>query len=273
MTGAFDLRSVAGRFRLVALLEAVSWVGLLVGMYFKYLGSPRTEVGVKVFGMAHGLVFIAFVVTGLLAGSRSNGRGYVVAGVAGEHRAAGQCDFPHMGRSTGKMGAVAACRRDAQPGRQPPKRHDRLVGVTRPRPSVAPVHGRCSRSVGLKQRALPAKAAAAASGAAGGVEITEANLEAEVLVRSSQVPVVVLLWSPRSDASIQLGDFLGEPRGQRRRQVVAGDGQRRHRAPGGADVRRAGRPDRRGVGWRASRCRASRACSRLSSCGAGSTRC
>jgi putative thioredoxin len=42
----------------------------------------------------------------------------------------------------------------------------------------------------------------------GGVEITEANLEAEVLVRSSQVPVVVLLWSPRSEASVQLGDAL-----------------------------------------------------------------
>jgi putative thioredoxin len=47
-----------------------------------------------------------------------------------------------------------------------------------------------------------------AAGPAGGVEVTEANLEAEVLVRSSQVPVVVLLWSPRSDASIQLGDAL-----------------------------------------------------------------
>jgi integral membrane protein len=48
--------------------EAVTWVGLLIGMYFKYLGAPRTEVGVKVFGMAHGLVFIAFVVAGLLVG-------------------------------------------------------------------------------------------------------------------------------------------------------------------------------------------------------------
>ena len=68
MTSTFDLRTTAGWFRLVALAEAVSWVGLLVGMYFKYLGSPRTEIGVKVFGMAHGLVFIAFVVTALLAG-------------------------------------------------------------------------------------------------------------------------------------------------------------------------------------------------------------
>jgi integral membrane protein len=68
MTSAFEFRTAAGWFRLVALAEAVSWVGLLVGMYFKYLGNPRTEIGVKVFGMAHGLVFIAFVVTGLLVG-------------------------------------------------------------------------------------------------------------------------------------------------------------------------------------------------------------
>jgi len=40
------------------------------------------------------------------------------------------------------------------------------------------------------------------------VEITEANLEAEVLVRSNEVPVVVLLWSPRSDPSVQLGEAL-----------------------------------------------------------------
>ena len=64
----------------------------------------------------------------------------------------------------------------------------------------------------LKQRAATTEGAASgASGppaGPGGVEITEANLEAEVLVRSNEVPVVVLLWSPRSDASVQLGDLL-----------------------------------------------------------------
>ena len=64
----FDVRSPAGRFRIIALAEAVSWIGLLVGMYFKYLGSPRTEVGVKIFGMPHGLLFVAFLVTALMAG-------------------------------------------------------------------------------------------------------------------------------------------------------------------------------------------------------------
>ncbi|MCX6480591.1 MAG: DUF3817 domain-containing protein, partial [Mycobacterium sp.] len=56
-----DLRTTAGRFRIVALAEAFSWVGLLIGMYFKYLGSPRTEIGVKVFGPVHGALFVAFL--------------------------------------------------------------------------------------------------------------------------------------------------------------------------------------------------------------------
>lgn len=54
----------------------------------------------------------------------------------------------------------------------------------------------------------PSAGAAPAGGAPGGVEITEANIEAEVILRSSQVPVVVLLWSPRSEASAQLGQLL-----------------------------------------------------------------
>ena len=68
MTSSYGVRSASWWFRLIAFAEAVSWVGLLVGMYFKYLGSPRTEIGVKVFGMAHGLIFIAFIATGLLVG-------------------------------------------------------------------------------------------------------------------------------------------------------------------------------------------------------------
>ena len=58
---------------------------------------------------------------------------------------------------------------------------------------------------GLKQRSQPGGAGPAGGG---GVEISETNFEAEVLVRSSQVPVVVLLWSPRSDACVKLADSL-----------------------------------------------------------------
>ena len=54
----------------------------------------------------------------------------------------------------------------------------------------------------------PSAAGSAAGSAPAGLDITEANLEAEVLARSNQIPVVVLLWTPRSDASVQLGDVL-----------------------------------------------------------------
>lgn len=64
----------------------------------------------------------------------------------------------------------------------------------------------------LKQRAQPPGAAAGSgpdSGTTPGVEITEANFEPEVLVRSGEVPVVVVLWTPRSDTSVQLIEVLG----------------------------------------------------------------
>lgn len=67
-TRAHDLRTAAGWFRLIAFAEALSWVGLLLGMYFKYLGSPQTEIGVKVFGPVHGGIFVAFVVAAAVVG-------------------------------------------------------------------------------------------------------------------------------------------------------------------------------------------------------------
>ncbi|MBO0677910.1 tetratricopeptide repeat protein [Mycolicibacterium sp. S2-37] len=83
--------------------------------------------------------------------------------------------------------------------------------MTRPRPSIGPALAGAVDLSALKQRpAAEAAAPGAAPGAAGAVEVTEANLEAEVLVRSSQVPVVVLLWTPRSDASVALGQTLSE---------------------------------------------------------------
>jgi putative thioredoxin len=63
-------------------------------------------------------------------------------------------------------------------------------------------------AIDLSALKKPAGGDGGAAAPSGGVEITEANLEAEVLVRSSEVPVVVVLWSPRSDASVQLADAL-----------------------------------------------------------------
>ena len=45
--------------RRVAVAEAFTWAGLLAGMFLKYV-TETTELGVRVFGMAHGVVFIAY---------------------------------------------------------------------------------------------------------------------------------------------------------------------------------------------------------------------
>jgi integral membrane protein len=55
-------REPARAFRLIAVAEACSWFGLLVGMLFKY-AVVHNPVGVKVFGPIHGALFIAYLAT------------------------------------------------------------------------------------------------------------------------------------------------------------------------------------------------------------------
>ena len=59
-------RTVALAFRAVAVAEALSWLGLLAGMYVKYV-PETTELGVQVFGPIHGGIFVAYVVAALVA--------------------------------------------------------------------------------------------------------------------------------------------------------------------------------------------------------------
>ncbi|HEY3995329.1 MAG TPA: co-chaperone YbbN [Mycobacterium sp.] len=88
--------------------------------------------------------------------------------------------------------------------------------MTRPRPSVGPAMAGAVDLSGLKQRAQqpPASAGGGApppvEGAPGATAITEANFENEVLLRSEEIPVVVVLWSPRSDVCVQLVETLAD---------------------------------------------------------------
>jgi putative thioredoxin len=66
---------------------------------------------------------------------------------------------------------------------------------------------------GFKQRAQQKASTAGPTGPGaepGGTEITEENFEEQVIVRSDEVPVVVALWSPRSEACVELVDALSE---------------------------------------------------------------
>ncbi|QSB07100.1 DUF3817 domain-containing protein [Natronoglycomyces albus] len=53
-------------FRVVAIAEACSWAGLLIGMYFKYLGGGN-DIGVAIFGPIHGALFMAYLLAVLVS--------------------------------------------------------------------------------------------------------------------------------------------------------------------------------------------------------------
>jgi integral membrane protein len=122
MSGAFDLRSPVGWIRLVGLLEAVSWVGLLLGMYFKYLGSPSTEIGVKIFGPIHGGVFVAFLVAAVAAGFALKWRvgTLLLAGLA-SIVPLGTVIFLIWADRTGRMGGTDTVSAMGRPGRPAPE--------------------------------------------------------------------------------------------------------------------------------------------------------
>lgn len=56
-------------FATMALVEAVTWTGLLLGMFLKYV-TGTTDAGVWLFGRLHGLAFLAYVVTTVWVATR-----------------------------------------------------------------------------------------------------------------------------------------------------------------------------------------------------------
>lgn len=56
-------------FSFVALAEAFTWAGLLIGMFFKYV-VQSTEWGVWLFGRLHGGAFLIYCVVAILAAVR-----------------------------------------------------------------------------------------------------------------------------------------------------------------------------------------------------------
>jgi integral membrane protein len=76
------LSSPSRVYRIVATAEAVTWAGLLSGMFLKYV-TETTELGVSIFGMLHGIVFITYCVTTIvIAIDQRWSLGRLVAGLA-----------------------------------------------------------------------------------------------------------------------------------------------------------------------------------------------
>ncbi|NMI01039.1 DUF3817 domain-containing protein [Pseudonocardia acidicola] len=69
VTAPATLPGLSRAFRAIAIAEACSWAGLLIGMFFKYV-VVFNDIGVRIFGSIHGGLFIAYVVIAILTARR-----------------------------------------------------------------------------------------------------------------------------------------------------------------------------------------------------------
>ena len=95
-------------FIAVAVAEALSWAGLLAGMYVKYL-TDAGDLGVRVFGPIHGGVFVLYVaLTLVLARMHRWSLGTTVLGLA--------CSVPPFATVAFERWAVRSGRLPDAPG-------------------------------------------------------------------------------------------------------------------------------------------------------------
>ena len=103
-------------YRVVAIAEAVTWALLLTGMFLKYV-TGTTELGVQVFGMVHGVVFVAYCLsTVLLSVDQKWPLGRLVLGLAAAVPPFATVPFERYAERSGLLGEHWRLRTDAPRG-------------------------------------------------------------------------------------------------------------------------------------------------------------
>lgn len=64
-------------FAAAAIIEAITWTGLLIGMWLKY-GVDGSHMGVWLFGRLHGAAFLFYVATTVFVGARLRWPGWAL---------------------------------------------------------------------------------------------------------------------------------------------------------------------------------------------------
>jgi integral membrane protein len=81
--------------------EAVSWAGLLIGMFFKYV-VVGNEIGVKIFGPVHGVIFVGYVLVTLMLAQRWDRR-TLIFGLVASIPPFGTVVFERWANKTGRL--------------------------------------------------------------------------------------------------------------------------------------------------------------------------
>ena len=121
-------------YRRIAVAEVVTWALLLLGMFLKYV-TRTTDLAVSVFGLVHGVVFIAFCLVTLLLWV--NQRWTVREGVLGLLSAVPPLLTVWWERRLERRGRLDGDWRLGRDGQTPTNPAERLVAALLARPGVA----------------------------------------------------------------------------------------------------------------------------------------
>jgi integral membrane protein len=121
-------------YRRIAVAEVVTWALLLLGMFLKYV-TRTTDLAVSVFGLVHGVVFIAFCLVTLLLWV--NQRWTWREGVLGLLSAVPPFLTVWWERRLERRGALEGGWRLGRDGEAPSNPAERVVAALLARPAVA----------------------------------------------------------------------------------------------------------------------------------------
>lgn len=125
-------------FRRLALLEAVTWTLLLIGMVLKY-GTATTDVGVRIGGGLHGFAFLAYVAATLYVAVDARWTvGRTAAGLAAAVIPWATLPFE---RAVDRRGLLTDRWRLRPGGEEPRTAGERFLALTLRRPVVTAVVG------------------------------------------------------------------------------------------------------------------------------------
>lgn len=114
MTNFFDLSSTAKRFRFIAFVEAVTWIALLISMGIKWIPTPTNDGAVRYPGMAHGVVFVLFLVMVVVTARKFRwDRKTILWGLLSSIPPLGSVIFEQWVARTGRLGELSVTTSEA----------------------------------------------------------------------------------------------------------------------------------------------------------------